>query len=264
MDPDPDPYPLVRGTDPGIRIRTIMSRIPNTASLYILFQRASPSPPLPQKKSYTETESPNFSHKFLNFKIHFSSEMVGEQDTSTGLPLSTNITFLQNSQEALQQISLNAICVNQVIFSFLTKKIYFTWDHVKKWEFYLSFSERFHGYVFWVSFSEQWSIRLGRLSNMIIFLSWKTAMQPHNCTSQLLFYTSITVTVISLRSIQLKNIIRPRKIIKQTAYNTKYLYMWSTTVYVPSLELGLPHPLSRKRVCPTPRTKGWGGTLACG
>ena len=26
---DPDPDPLVRGTDPGIRIRTKMSRIPN-------------------------------------------------------------------------------------------------------------------------------------------------------------------------------------------------------------------------------------------
>jgi hypothetical protein len=24
------------------------------------------------------------------------------------------------------------------------------------------------------------------------------------------------------------------------------------------LELGLPHPFSRKRVCPPPRTKGWG------
>ncbi len=28
---DPDPVPLARGTDPGIRIRTKMSRIPNTA-----------------------------------------------------------------------------------------------------------------------------------------------------------------------------------------------------------------------------------------
>jgi hypothetical protein len=34
LDPDldPDPEPLVRGTDPGIRIRTKMSRIPDTAS----------------------------------------------------------------------------------------------------------------------------------------------------------------------------------------------------------------------------------------
>ncbi len=39
---------------------------------------------------------------------------------------------------------------------------------------------------------------------------------------------------------------------------------FSTTVYVPSSELGLPHPLSRKRVCPpSSPTKGghcgWGG-----
>ncbi len=31
-DPEFDPDPLVRGTDPQIRIRTKMSRIPNTAS----------------------------------------------------------------------------------------------------------------------------------------------------------------------------------------------------------------------------------------
>ena len=30
LDPEPDPDPLVRGTDPGIRIRTKMSQIPNT------------------------------------------------------------------------------------------------------------------------------------------------------------------------------------------------------------------------------------------
>jgi hypothetical protein len=30
---DPDPDPLVKGTDSGIRIRTKMTRIPNTASL---------------------------------------------------------------------------------------------------------------------------------------------------------------------------------------------------------------------------------------
>jgi hypothetical protein len=42
--------------------------------------------------------------------------MVGEQDTSTGLPLLLHSH--QNSQEALQQISLNAICANQANFSF--------------------------------------------------------------------------------------------------------------------------------------------------
>jgi hypothetical protein len=36
-------------------------------------------------------------------------------------------------------------------------------------------------------------------------------------------------------------------------------YLQSSTVYIPSLELGLPQPLSRKRVCPPTRTKGWGG-----
>jgi hypothetical protein len=31
-DPELDPDPLVRGTDPGIRIRTKISRIPNTTN----------------------------------------------------------------------------------------------------------------------------------------------------------------------------------------------------------------------------------------
>jgi hypothetical protein len=37
-----------------------------------------------------------------------------------------------------------------------------------------------------------------------------------------------------------------------------YVYIQSTTVYAPSSELGLPQPLSRKQVCPPPRTNGWG------
>jgi hypothetical protein len=41
---------------------------------------------------------------------------------------------------------------------------------------------------------------------------------------------------------------------------TKYMHILSTTVYVPSSELGLPHLLSLKRVCP-PQPKG-GGILA--
>ncbi len=45
---------------------------------------------------------------------------------------------------------------------------------------------------------------------------------------------------------------------------TKYLYLQSTIVYVPSLELGLSHPLSRQRVCPSPRKQGGGGIVACG
>ncbi len=52
--------------------------------------------------------------------------------------------------------------------------------------------------------------------------------------------------------------------------NTKYIYIQNTTVYVPSLELGLFHSLTRRRVCPPPplgsgreghtrlRVSGWG------
>ncbi len=49
-------------------------------------------------------------------------------------------------------------------------------------------------------------------------------------------------------------------------YSTENTYIKSTTVYVLSLDLGLPQPLSRKRVCPLPEPKGGGGThsLACG
>ncbi len=56
--------------------------------------------------------------------------------------------------------------------------------------------------------------------------------------------------------------------VRQRGWGTKYLYIQSTTVNVPSLELGLPHPFSRKRVCPPPYQgvgghtrlllKGWG------
>jgi hypothetical protein len=38
---------------------------------------------------------------------------------------------------------------------------------------------------------------------------------------------------------------------------TKYVYIKSTTVYVPSSELGLSQPLSRQRVCPSsPQNRG--------
>jgi hypothetical protein len=40
---------------------------------------------------------------------------------------------------------------------------------------------------------------------------------------------------------------------------TKYIHIKSTTVYVPSLELGLSHPFSRQRVCPYPRNNRVGG-----
>jgi len=41
LDPAPDPDPLVRGTDPGIRIRirNNMSRIPNTAFKYCTLKK---------------------------------------------------------------------------------------------------------------------------------------------------------------------------------------------------------------------------------
>jgi hypothetical protein len=38
----------------------------------------------------------------------------------------------------------------------------------------------------------------------------------------------------------------------------------STTVYVPSSELGFSQPHSRQRVCPSPRNQRGGSTLACG
>jgi hypothetical protein len=38
-----------------------------------------------------------------------------------------------------------------------------------------------------------------------------------------------------------------------------YVYVKDTTVYVPSLELGLSQPLSLQRVCPSPQKGGgWG------
>jgi hypothetical protein len=39
------------------------------------------------------------------------------------------------------------------------------------------------------------------------------------------------------------------------------VHILSTTVYVPSSELGLSHLLSRQRVCPSPRTKKGGGRV---
>jgi hypothetical protein len=43
LGPDLEPNPLVSGTDPGIRIRNKMSRIPNTASTIKLLLESSPS-----------------------------------------------------------------------------------------------------------------------------------------------------------------------------------------------------------------------------
>jgi hypothetical protein len=47
--------------------------------------------------------------------------------------------------------------------------------------------------------------------------------------------------------------------IGQYVKHTKYVYIKSTTVYVPSSELGLSQPLSRQRVCPSPQNRVWGG-----
>ncbi len=50
----------------------------------------------------------------------------------------------------------------------------------------------------------------------------------------------------------------------QQAHSTYKYKEYGTTVYVPSLELGPNHPLSRKRVCPPPgSSEPQGGTLAC-
>jgi hypothetical protein len=87
------------------RVCPNLSSAPCTV-LYTFSTCLSPHPP--QKKcTYTATELPAFSSEF--FKKKFLSEIVGEQDTSSGLPLCRSIKFLQNSQETLQQISLNAV-----------------------------------------------------------------------------------------------------------------------------------------------------------
>ncbi len=41
----------------------------------------------------------------------------------------------------------------------------------------------------------------------------------------------------------------------QMTLHTTYVYLQSTTVYVPSSELRLSHPPSRQRVCPSPRSQ---------
>ncbi len=45
---------------------------------------------------------------------------------------------------------------------------------------------------------------------------------------------------------------------------TKYVYVKCTTVYVPSSELGLPHPFPASECALSPRNQGGGGTLAYG
>ena len=55
-DPEPDPDPLVRGTDPEIRIRTKMSRIPNTASQDVPCLRLSLSLRVLKKKLFSPSK----------------------------------------------------------------------------------------------------------------------------------------------------------------------------------------------------------------
>jgi hypothetical protein len=68
-----------------------------------------------------------------------------------------------------------------------------------------------------------------------------------------------------LSSVYCKNVSPVEKIKTFLGESTKYTNIKSTTVYVPSSELGLSHPLSRQRVCPslqnleggTLRVRGW-------
>ncbi len=46
----------------------------------------------------------------------------------------------------------------------------------------------------------------------------------------------------------------------RSAVTTKYVYIKSTTVFVPSSKLGLSQPLYRQRVCPSPQNRGGGHT----
>ena len=46
--------------------------------------------------------------------------------------------------------------------------------------------------------------------------------------------------------------------------STTYVYIKSTTVYVPSSELGLSRPLSRQRVFPSPQNRGGGAHSPAG
>jgi hypothetical protein len=48
---------------------------------------------------------------------------------------------------------------------------------------------------------------------------------------------------------------KERTLLEVRVHKVHKLYTWSTTMSVPSSELGLPHHLSHQRVCPT-RTKG--------
>jgi hypothetical protein len=64
-------------------------------------------------------------------------------------------------------------------------------------------------------------------------------------------------TVYNWREECIFNVSGQRKLCQEPT-PPKYIYLKSTTVYVPSSELGLSHPLSRQLVCPFPRNQGGG------
>jgi hypothetical protein len=66
-----------------------------------------------------------------------------------------------------------------------------------------------------------------------------------------------------LRCVPIAIYLRMNAFGQKIALHKVLIYIQNTTVYVLSSELGLPQPLSRKRVC-LPWTKGWGDKLACG
>ncbi len=53
-----------------------------------------------------------------------------------------------------------------------------------------------------------------------------------------------------------------RKCCLESLKHVKYVYIKSTTLPVPSSELGLSQPLSRQRVCPSPNSDDWRKSLA--
>ncbi len=76
---------------------------------------------------------------------------------------------------------------------------------------------------------------------------WKTK-QPKSC-EKLLVYPNFTY----IFSYNLWDILKH-----------KVHRLVGTTVCIPASELGLSHPLSRQRVCPSPQNQRGGGTTACG
>ncbi len=89
-------------------------------------------------------------------------------------------------------------------------------------------------------------------------LTWVQHPPPGHCSSLTLLSLTLSSLCVSGRAFTFR----------LTEEGTKYIYIKSTTVSVPSSELGLSHSLSRQRVCPSPlnqtgghtrlRLRGWG------